>query len=135
MISINTLERELKGIYGDDFIDLIDFYIQEVCNKLGYGATIKQVVGDFSKGCSTGVVDGLIYYSDTSAFFEKYVDQISATLSEYLNDCGCTIVEMFGDTWDDTDMFCRYESNQNLMSWYMFEHINDTAVMICEDNE
>lgn len=39
-------------------------------------------------GCSSGVAHGLIYYSETSAIYQKYADDIHEIVGEYVESMG-----------------------------------------------
>ena len=73
-------------------------------------------------GCESGMVGGLIYYSDTIAFFERHCQEINALLAEMLDSTGYTSpTELFGDKWDSTDPLALDTQNQNLLAWFGFE--------------
>jgi len=72
-------------------------------------------------GCQSGIVGRLCYYSDTSAFYEQFKNEINSLLYELLNDTGYTPAELFGDKWDDRDPLVLDTSNQNLMAWFGYE--------------
>lgn len=44
-------------------------------------------------------------------------------LKEILSDCGCTPDSLFGDKWDQEDMFAESEQNQNLLAWFGYEEV------------
>ncbi len=72
-------------------------------------------------GCESGAVGELIYYSDTSRFFGKYHQEITALLAETIAETGLQHGELFGDKWDVTDPFVQDVYNQNLLTWFGFE--------------
>lgn len=75
-------------------------------------------------GCVSGVVNELIYYSDTCAFFERHKEAINELLSDLLNDGGLrSPAELLGDRWDKEDVLCLDTNNQNLLAWFAFESI------------
>ena len=41
------------------------------------------------RGCSGGTISELIYYADTSAFYEKYQDEIWRRLNDMAQDMDC----------------------------------------------
>jgi len=103
----NKLEKKVinvlldKGIAGE-----IESYIKD----LMYG------------GCESGMEGSLIYYSDTVSFYKKYQKEIKAILRESLSETGYTSPkELFGDKWDDEDIFAEDTLNQNLLAWFGFE--------------
>lgn len=84
---------------------------------------IKSVLDDlFRGGCSSGIVGELIYYSDTTAFYNKHKDEINSLLKETLEMTGYkSPAELFGDKWDSEDSLALEDTNQNLLAWFGFE--------------
>ena len=80
-------------------------------------------------GCQSGVVGGLIYYTDTVAFYKRHQQEIDAMLYELCQDTGSNPRQLFGDKWDDEDLFARDVYNQNLLAWFGFE---ETACRLVE---
>ena len=73
-------------------------------------------------GCQSGIVGTLVYYSDTVAFCEEHRAAIEQLLTEAIDAMGCDGPRgLFGDKWDDEDMFARDSTNQNLLAWFAFE--------------
>ena len=72
-------------------------------------------------GCISGMVSGLIYYSETIAFFKKHREDINALLSELISDIGEPVDVLFGDKWDGEDPLAFDTNNQNLLAWFGFE--------------
>jgi len=73
-------------------------------------------------GCASGIVGELIYYSDTTAFFEQHCKEISTLLAEMLDNTGYTSpAELFGDKWDAEDPLALGTLNQNTLAWFGFE--------------
>lgn len=83
-------------------------------------------------GCESGIVDKLIYYTDTVRFYRKHQSEIDSMLKEFLSDLGAEGPQgLFGDKWDTDDPLAREDSNQNLLAWFGFE---ETARRIAESN-
>ncbi len=73
-------------------------------------------------GCKSGIVNELIYYSDTLAFYKKYRNEINDLLSETMHSMGCfSLSEIFGKDFDDEDPLITDTHNQNLLAWFGFE--------------
>lgn len=73
-------------------------------------------------GCESGMVEELIYYTDTCVFYEKHKAEINALLAELLDNTGYTSpANLFGDKWDSTDPLALDSQNQNLLAWFGFE--------------
>ena len=81
-------------------------------------------------GCSGGTISELIYYADTSAFYEKYKEEIWRRLSDMADDLGCDsilhlIVTFNGSKEVGSDLQLR-----NLLAWWAAE---DVCRGICMD--
>lgn len=83
----------------------------------GYTTAIDDLL---QHGCQSGMVPGLIYYTDTTAFYLKHQREIQALITELADDCGCSIGDLLRD-WDKSDPFANETSNQNLLAWFGFE--------------
>jgi len=76
----------------------------------------------FHGGCASGMVSELIYYKDTIPFYKNHKAEIQALLKDMMDDTGLhSPRELFGDKWDDDDMFAEDTMNQNLLAWFGFE--------------
>tara|TARA_R110000824_G_scaffold92591_3_gene224502 strand:+ start:238 stop:600 length:363 start_codon:yes stop_codon:yes gene_type:complete len=71
-------------------------------------------------GCQSGIVSDLIYYHDTSKFYQRNKQEIGVLLADLLDNCGCTIHQLFRD-WDQLDPLANDTHNQNLLAWFSFE--------------
>ena len=85
----------------------------------------------FSGGCQSGIIPELIYYADTEKFFKTHKSEIKVLLKNMLDQCGCSIAELFGDKFDADDEFCEERNNRNLLAWFGFE---ETARILAEHN-
>ena len=87
-------------------------------------------------GCQNGTVSGLIYYSNTTAFFEKHKKEIKKLLTELMSVTGAkSPAELFGDKWDDEDHFADDVQNQNLLAWFGYEETLRKVASEFEDFE
>ncbi len=128
----------------DDLISLIEVYKEEqeesISDKLFNAAetdlerAVAQMAGergedctDFVKdvlsgGCINGTVGELICYADTCAFYVRHKRDIQKLVTELMSDCGeASMKGLFGDKFDNKDMFCEDYNNQNLLAWFGFE--------------
>jgi len=72
-------------------------------------------------GCVNGMVSGLIYYSETLAFYDRHKDEINEILQDLLWSCGFSCPsELFSDKWDKEDPLALETTNQNLLAWFAF---------------
>ena len=75
-------------------------------------------------GCVSGIVGELVYYSDTTAYYEKNKDAINKLLYETMDECGVyNLSELFSrdPNWDEEDPLALNDYNQNLLAWFGFE--------------
>ena len=73
-------------------------------------------------GCQSGVVGALVWYSQTTAFYKKYREEINKLLAETMNGTGLyNLSELFGSRWDTEDPLATDDHNQNLLAWFGFE--------------
>lgn len=100
--------------------------------KIADGYTKQEAIDELMEhGCQSGMVSGLIYYTDTTKFFEEHKAEISELLKEVLSSTGLDTAELFGDKWDTDDPLCMDTTNQKLLAWFGFEE----TVRAMEDEE
>lgn len=80
---------------------------------------LKDVV---EKGCVSGIVSRLIYYNDTTGFYEKHKQEINKLLTEVINEIGFSVDELIKN-WDITDPLALDTHNQNLLAWWAYETV------------
>ena len=79
---------------------------------------IKAWLADFQQGgCASGLVNNLVYYSDTEVFFDKYYSEIMELRQDYKDQTGKTL---------DADDF-------NLKSWFAWWAFEYTIDRIAEE--
>ena len=71
-------------------------------------------------GCKEGVIPELIYYDDTTKFYENYKHQINELLQQ-LYETGCLDSLSDLEDFDKSDMLVLEIHNQNLLAWLSFE--------------
>lgn len=83
----------------------------------------KNIVTDvLEHGCQSGIVGSLIYYDDTTAYYEANKNAINGLLYETMDECGIhDLSKLFGDKWDEEDPLAIDVLNQNLLAWFGFE--------------
>ena len=84
-------------------------------------------------GAISGMVGGLIYYYETTQFFNEHRDEILAMLHELKEDTGLDEKELFGEKWNDWEDLLEEEAddldpladtnNQNLLAWFAVEEL------------
>lgn len=66
-------------------------------------------------GCSSGMVGGLIYYTDTHKFYNDYADEIDALLDDYAGYTG-------------EEIKIQGANRRNFYAWFGFEEITRQIV-------
>lgn len=97
--------------------------INYVLNEWGEYDDKKNIVLDIlNNGCQSGFVGHLVYYSQTTTYYEEYKEEINELLYDTMDECGiCVPSELFGDKWDKEDPLALYQYNQNILAWFGFE--------------
>ena len=73
-------------------------------------------------GCQSGMVGFLIWYSDTTAFYKKYIEEINTLLYNVQSSTGLYgMKDLFDKKWDEEDPLAIEDYNQNLLAWFGFE--------------
>ena len=107
------------------YIDVVDEILED--SKDYDGKTLKEKVlsrlKDLAHGLANGHVGRLIYYDDTTAFYQKFKTEINGLLYETLENVCLSITELFGEDWDITDPLALDIHNQNLLAWFAYEEI------------
>ena len=99
--------------------DVIDYILNEWDE---YDDKKNIVLDVLNNGCQSGFVGHLVYYSQTTAYYEEHKEEINELLYDIMNSCGTYVPsELFGDKWDEEDPLARYLYNQNLLAWFGFE--------------
>ena len=120
------VEKYLEEVRnGDDLKNyVIDYYIENYKDS-----TMEKMIlamEDLMKyGCISGIIPNLIYYEDTTNFYDKYKNNINKMVSNI----GIPMEEIFGDKFDKEDPLVLDITNKNLLAWFGFE---ETASQIYE---
>ena len=92
-------------------------WIDARASEYNDGAT--SVLDDIAHGCSSGIVNHLIYTVDCVRFYRRFRKDIDAIVYEYNSELGFRPQDMNG--WDIEDPFAREDQNQNVLAWFGFE--------------
>lgn len=98
-----AMQKEMIGIIESEAEGEILDYLESVINQ----------------GCKNGACSALIYYDDTTKFFETHKNEMSAAISDTLCNTGMKLEELAG--FDKDDILCVEVNNQNLLVWLVFE--------------
>ena len=115
--------KTLKEAYNE----LIESNLNEPGERKAYLQDLVQY------GAIVGMVGGLIYYSETTQFFNEHRDEILTMLHELKEETGLDEKELFKDKWKDWEDLLEEEaddldplkdpSNQNLLAWFAVEEL------------
>lgn len=108
--NLDVLDKKILKMTVETYNDSVEDFISHI-KDIFYG------------GCESGVVNGLMLYQDTLAFYEEYKDIINKKLS-YDMDCQgiYNLNEFFlKGKWDKDDPLALDSINQNLLAWYGYE--------------
>lgn len=106
---------------------VLDYYIDDYNNYTDELSFIKEFEELQRNGCVTGMIKTLIYYDETNEFYDEYQNEINELLSNFMNNTGLSMNELFGDKFDETDPLILNYINKNLLAWFGFEQ---TAYLI-----
>jgi len=91
----------------------------------------KETIEDVTRhGCSGGTISELIYYADTSAFYEKYKEEIWRRLSDMADDLGEPSILHLIVTFNGSKEVGSELQLHNLLAWWACE---DVCRGICAD--
>ena len=83
---------------------------------------IKCFMGDLLQhGCQSGMVGFLIYYCDTSKFFDKFEDEIEDLITNSMEEQGIKTRPLFINGLNGSAENLSQE--KNLLSWFAFEEM------------
>lgn len=84
-------------------------------------------------GAISGMVGGLVYYYETTQFFNEHRNEILAMLKEMKEESGLDEKGLFGDNWNNWEDLMEEEAddldpledqnNQNLLAWFAVEEL------------
>jgi len=113
-------------------IDFKEDSIKEwITNNLEEGQIAEVVL----HGCAGGVVGELIYYADTSAFYEKYKEEIWQRLWDLWSDFGGDSVLHLIATFNGADGVGSDDQFRNLLAWWACEEVCREVIADKEDRE
>ena len=86
-------------------------------------------------GCSGGTISELIYYADTSAFYEKYCDEIWRRLNDMAQDMDCESILHLITTFNGVSNVGSPLQLKNLLAWWAAEEVCRGICMDWDDEE
>ncbi len=102
----NSFIKQLQKIISSNPTSIKAYVAKEALSY--YQNDIKTFFNDLlSNGCASGMINSLIYYSDTHKFYNKYYNQIEDLRHDYEDSTGLPLT-IKGDL-------------KNFMAWFAFE--------------
>lgn len=113
--NLKTLKKDATPLQKSAF----DYVLDEWSN---YDNKVHIFTDVLYNGCQSGTVGFLIYYNQTTAFYNKHKDEINELLYEIMESTGIySPTELFGKKWEKEDPLAIEDYNQNLLAWFGFE--------------
>ncbi len=114
-------KENVKSLQGKS--PLIDYVLDYILTRWDdYDNKADIFLDVLEHGCQSGIVSSLIYYDDTTNFYDNHKKDIDALLAELMEDTGIyNPSELFGDKWDREDPLALDVLNKNLLAWFGFE--------------
>ena len=96
----------------------------------------KSTISDVTwHGCSGGTSSELIYYADTSAFYEKYCDEIWRRLNDMAQDMDCESILHLIATFNGVSNVGSPAQLKNLLAWWAAEEVCRGICMDWDDED
>ena len=96
----------------------------------------KSTISDVTRhGCSGGTISELIYYADTSAFYDKYKEEIWQRLSDMADDLGEPSILHLIVTFNGAKEVGSELQLRNLLAWWGAEDVCRELCMEWDDKE
>lgn len=116
-------KQNIEQIRDNTTSELTKDVIDYVLNEWDEYDNKKNIILDIlNNGCQSGFVSHLVYYNQTTAYYEEHKKEINKLLYDIMDECGiCDLSEAFGDKWDKEDPLAIDCYNQNLLAWFGFE--------------
>jgi len=98
------------------------YVVEYVLEEFNNYDDIKDFFKDLSYGgCSSGMISDLIYYKDTSDFFDNYEDEIEDLITLNMDRFGIETRPLFINSLNGSAENIAQE--KNLLSWFAFEEV------------
>ena len=86
-------------------------------------------------GCSGGTINELFFYEDTSAFYDKYQDEIWRRLGDMADDLGEDSIPHLISTFNGAKEVGSPLQLKNLLAWWAAEEVCRGICMDWDDEE
>ena len=65
----------------------------------------------------------MVYYSDTTKFYEDHREEINDLLTKLMDSTGIDLMSELLRDWDNADPLAMEIHNQNLLAWFGYEEV------------
>ena len=98
-------KQNIKQIRDNTASELTEDVIDYILNEWDEYDDKKNIVLDvLNNGCQSGFVGHLVYYNQTTAYYEEHKEEINELLYDIMDECGIYVPsELFGNKWDKED--------------------------------
>jgi hypothetical protein len=112
----------MKNINKEN-LNKLQLAVLEIIEEQGDNEEQQRYIQDvLQHGCISGCVSELIYYTDTTKWYDEYIEEISEMLNNTLECYGFNHPqELFTDKWENEDSLILDIYNKNLLAWFSFE--------------
>ena len=112
---IKQIKKDLEDSYG-----LKKYCLNYLVDIEGDYENLKDFFKDlFNSGCVSGMISDLIYYEDTTKFYNKFENDIEDLISEGMDSLGIETRPLFIESLNGSAENMTQE--KNLLSWFAFE--------------
>lgn len=80
-------------------------------------------------GCASGTVSSLIYYDDTTDFFNNFYDEIYNFLAD-MEANGLDPIKLINNEVDAEDILMCTDYSKNIIAWRVYEYVCDELLNI-----
>ena len=111
----------------DEILEDSEEYDEDIKERI-----IKRCSEIVEHGCSSGIVGSLIYYIDTSEFYDNFEEEIVELILE-LDEQGLEPFERLKRNIDVLSILLHDELYKNYVSWLVYEEIANKLLYVCEE--
>ena len=121
-MSKTVSKKKLQGLLGEN--QLKDKVLNDLINQCDNGNnkdTFNWISDILTHGCVSGMIPDLVYYTDTVAFYEKYVEEIWDLLEDSRQSLGYKNIMEVIFNFGGADDVGSDDQFKNLLAWFAYE--------------
>lgn len=101
----------------NEVLEILESYVDDDERSL------KEVIEDVNQyGCQSGYIREMIWFSDTTKFFNTHREEIAELIETINDEIGTNILTELKDFIQE-DPLCFEPHNKNLLAWFAFEEV------------